>query len=131
MHTVAEKVSADDPHTTAALKIISQNSQHRGFLPCICFVGFIIRTNVRYVKRRGKFSFLDNSCTLLRRAGARRTVILSAVNAGRRANDHQHGAVLDGAGWVGRQSDLRDAWDYCDYCLNLQHIDDLKEIIKL
>lgn len=39
--------------------------------------------------------------------------------------------VLDGAGWVGRQSDLRDAWDYCDYCLNLQHIDDLKEIIKL
>ncbi len=39
--------------------------------------------------------------------------------------------VLDGAGWIGRQSDLRDAWDYCDYCLNLQHIDDLKEIIKL
>ena len=39
--------------------------------------------------------------------------------------------VLDGAGWIGRQSDLRDAWDYCDYCLNLQHIEDLKEIIKL
>lgn len=39
--------------------------------------------------------------------------------------------VLDGAGWIGRQSDLRDAWDYCDYCLNLQHISDLKEIIKL
>lgn len=39
--------------------------------------------------------------------------------------------VIDGAGWVGRQSDLRDAWDYCDYCLNLQHIDDLNNIIKL
>ena len=39
--------------------------------------------------------------------------------------------VLDGAGWIGRQSDLPDAWDYCDYCLNLQHIEDLKEIIKL
>ena len=39
--------------------------------------------------------------------------------------------VLDGAGWVGRQSDLRDAWDYCDFCLNLQHIDNLKKIIKL
>lgn len=39
--------------------------------------------------------------------------------------------VVDGAGWIGRQSDLRDAWDYCDYCLNLQHIEDLKEIIKL
>lgn len=39
--------------------------------------------------------------------------------------------VLDGAGWIGRQSDLHDAWDYCDYCLNLQHIEELKEIIKL
>ena len=39
--------------------------------------------------------------------------------------------VLDGAGWVGRQSDLRDAWDYCDYCLNLQNINALNEIIKL
>ncbi len=39
--------------------------------------------------------------------------------------------VLDGAGWVGRQSDLRDVWDYCDYCLNLKHIDYLNEIIKL
>ena len=39
--------------------------------------------------------------------------------------------VLDGAGWVGRQSDLRDAWDYCDYCLNLQNINKLNEIIKL
>lgn len=38
--------------------------------------------------------------------------------------------VVDGAGWVGRQSDLRDAWDYSDYCLNLKHIDDIKEIIK-
>lgn len=39
--------------------------------------------------------------------------------------------VIDGAGWLGRQSDLRDIWDYCDYCLNLQHIQNLKEIIKL
>lgn len=39
--------------------------------------------------------------------------------------------VLDGAGWFGRQSDLRDAWDYCDYCLNLKRIGELKEIIKI
>lgn len=38
--------------------------------------------------------------------------------------------VIDGAGWLGRQKDLRDAWDYSDFCLNLQHIDDLNEIIK-
>lgn len=38
--------------------------------------------------------------------------------------------VVDGAGWIGRQSDLHDVWDYCDYCLNLNHINDIKEIIK-
>ena len=38
--------------------------------------------------------------------------------------------VIDGAGWVGRQSDLRDVWDYSDYCLNLRHLNDIKEIIK-
>lgn len=38
--------------------------------------------------------------------------------------------IIDGAGWVGRQSDLRDVWDYCDYCLNLESINALSEIIK-
>lgn len=37
--------------------------------------------------------------------------------------------VLDGAGWVGRQSDLKDAWDYCDFCLNMRHLNMLKQII--
>lgn len=39
--------------------------------------------------------------------------------------------VIDGAGWIGRHSDLKDTWDYCDYCLNLNHLDDICEIIKL
>lgn len=38
--------------------------------------------------------------------------------------------IVDGAGWVARQSDLKDIWDYCDYCLNLENLVQLKEIIK-
>lgn len=38
--------------------------------------------------------------------------------------------IVDGAGWIGRQSDLRDIWDYSDYCINLNHLSDLNEIIK-
>lgn len=38
--------------------------------------------------------------------------------------------IIDGAGWMGRQADLKDVWDYSDYCINLNHFDDLKEIIK-
>lgn len=38
--------------------------------------------------------------------------------------------ILDGAGWVGRQCDLKDAWDYSDYCLNLNTLNLLSEIIK-
>ncbi len=38
--------------------------------------------------------------------------------------------ILDGAGWIGRQSDLKDIWDYSDYCLNLKNIDLIKQIIK-
>ena len=38
--------------------------------------------------------------------------------------------IVDGAGWVARQSDLKDIWDYCDFCLNLENLVHLKEIIK-
>lgn len=38
--------------------------------------------------------------------------------------------IVDGAGWVGRQSDLRGVWDYCDYCLNLKNIEDINNIIE-
>jgi hypothetical protein len=38
--------------------------------------------------------------------------------------------IVDGAGWVGRQSDLQGAWDYSDYFLNLKTIDELNNIIK-
>lgn len=38
--------------------------------------------------------------------------------------------IIDGAGWVGRQSDLKDTWDYCDFCLNLSHLNDIRDIIK-
>lgn len=38
--------------------------------------------------------------------------------------------VLDGAGWIGRQGDLQDIWDYSNYCINLSHINELKEIIN-
>lgn len=37
--------------------------------------------------------------------------------------------IVDGAGWVGRQSDLRVIWDYSDFCLNLKRIDELNNII--
>lgn len=38
--------------------------------------------------------------------------------------------IVDGAGWVGRQSDLRGVWDYSDFCLNLKQIDELNNIIE-
>lgn len=38
-------------------------------------------------------------------------------------------AIIDGAGWVGRQADLQDIWDYSNYILNLDHINDLNNII--
>ena len=38
--------------------------------------------------------------------------------------------VLDGAGWIGRQGDLQDVWDYSNYCINLSHLNELKEIIN-
>ncbi len=38
--------------------------------------------------------------------------------------------IVDGAGWIGRQSDLKDIHDYADYCINMNHISDLKEIIN-
>lgn len=39
-------------------------------------------------------------------------------------------AIIDGAGWVARQSDFHDVWDYCDSCLNLKHINEVIDIIK-
>lgn len=47
-----------------------------------------------------------------------------------RNKDAKQILIIDGAGWVGRQSDLKDAWDYCDFCLNLNHLDDIRNIIK-
>lgn len=38
--------------------------------------------------------------------------------------------IVDGAGWIGRQGDLQDVWDYSNYILNLNNINELKEIIK-
>lgn len=38
--------------------------------------------------------------------------------------------LVDGAGWIGRQSDLKQVWDYSDFCLNLNHINDLYDIIE-
>lgn len=38
--------------------------------------------------------------------------------------------IVDGAGWVGRQSDLKDIWDYTDYCLNQKSLSHLHEIIN-
>ena len=37
--------------------------------------------------------------------------------------------IVDGAGWIGRQSDLKDIWDYTDYCLNLNSLNHLNDII--
>jgi len=39
-------------------------------------------------------------------------------------------AVIDGAGWVARQSDTLDIHDYADFCLNLAHIKDIKNILE-
>lgn len=38
--------------------------------------------------------------------------------------------IVDGAGWIGRQSDLKDVLEYSDYCLTLSTINDLVEILK-
>lgn len=37
--------------------------------------------------------------------------------------------ILDGAGWVGRQSDMKQVYYSCDYCLNLKSISQLDKII--
>ena len=37
--------------------------------------------------------------------------------------------IVDGAGWIGRQSDLKDIWDSTDYCLNLNSLNHLNDII--
>lgn len=37
--------------------------------------------------------------------------------------------IIDGAGWVARQGDLLDIWDYSNYCLTLSLIEQLKDII--
>lgn len=38
--------------------------------------------------------------------------------------------MLDGAGWVARASDYRKVYNYCDYFLNLNTLDELEKIIK-
>ena len=37
---------------------------------------------------------------------------------------------IDGAGWLGRQSDLRLLYEDSDYVVNLKHLDSLEEVIK-
>lgn len=37
--------------------------------------------------------------------------------------------VVDGAGWLARRSDLRKLYDGCDYCLNLNTLDQLEAIV--
>lgn len=37
--------------------------------------------------------------------------------------------VVDGAGWLARRSDLRKLYEGCDYCLNLNTLDQLEAII--
>ena len=38
--------------------------------------------------------------------------------------------ILDGAGWVGRQSDMLPVYQSCDFCLNMNHIADLDKIVS-
>lgn len=38
-------------------------------------------------------------------------------------------AIIDGAGWVGRQNDLQDIWDYSNFILNLANLHELNNII--
>lgn len=37
--------------------------------------------------------------------------------------------IVDGAGWVGRQNDLQDIWDYSNFILNLANLAELHNII--
>lgn len=37
--------------------------------------------------------------------------------------------IIDGAGWVGRQNDLQDIWDYSNFILNLANLNELNNII--
>ena len=38
--------------------------------------------------------------------------------------------ILDGVGWIGRHADLNASWEYSDYCLNLNNLEKLTEILK-
>ena len=38
--------------------------------------------------------------------------------------------IVDGAGWLARRSDLRKLYEGCDYCLNMNTLQHLKEITK-
>jgi hypothetical protein len=37
---------------------------------------------------------------------------------------------VDGGGWIARRNDLRKIYDACHFCLNLTHIDQLRQIIS-
>jgi hypothetical protein len=37
--------------------------------------------------------------------------------------------VVDGAGWLARRSDLRKIYEGCHYCLNIQSLNELENII--
>lgn len=39
-------------------------------------------------------------------------------------------SFIDGAGWLGRQKDLKKLFKHCHYAINLHNINDLKQIIK-
>ena len=38
--------------------------------------------------------------------------------------------IIDGAGWLARQSDFKDIYGYADFCLNFRHLSKINEILE-
>lgn len=70
------------------------------------------RTQSRYKEQ------VEQAATVIRSNNSRASRMMAYVN------------VLDGAGWIGRQSDMRPIYRASDYMINLSGLDQLEDIIK-
>jgi hypothetical protein len=51
-------------------------------------------------------------------------------NADNPLESFQYVVIIDGAGWIGRQSDLQNIYKSCNYFLNLKNLSSLETIVK-
>jgi hypothetical protein len=58
------------------------------------------------------------------------TFDVQKVNEVNNKNTFQYIVIIDGAGWIGRQSDLQLIYKNCNHFLNIQQIDKFQEIVS-